>query len=95
MKKVTVETLVYEPGDVIDISKCKRRYPDGRQRGYDTFGYGAKMLILSTKINQKSSMPLYRGIVNTDKLKLGWLKANEIEGAEYVTHIDLGEFGDS
>lgn len=94
MKTITVETVMYEPGDILDISKCKRRNPDGSEKTYGIpFGGGTKMLIISAKINPKSLVPLYRGLVNTDKCKLDWLKANEIEGAKCIGHIDLGEFG--
>lgn len=92
MKKQTVEIMVYEPGDVIDIDQVVFREQNGSenssaksQKKIARLTSNNRMMIISMEEGRLGI--LYRGIMNNGKLMT--LKNNELGSEKYIGHIDL------
>ena len=96
MKTKTVEILVFEPGDVLDLSAVVFRLSDGRENNLThsmkrkATQNASRMLVISAE--QVKAGMLYRGFMSNGKAMS--LKQSEVDGAVCVGHIELGGFID-
>ncbi len=88
-EKQEKEIFVYEVGDVLDVKECHARY-----RSKTSLDNSSKGLIISVDIvsgGKDGCRALYRMLLNDKYASVVRVHDDEIENAEFLTHVKLDD----